>query len=394
MRANNRSEFLEDEELKRHNEDLAREDKRNRSPICRGPPIQVTWTGTARCNMRCPMCQVDRRKGTRQHPDLPRGLLEKIAPHLFPTLRILNLTRRGEPFVDSSLLRIVQLCRKYNVKLDINTNGTLMNRKWSERLMPLLHDVKVSIDGVNSKTFERIRRGAKLGTVLDNVKTFVQVRREILEEGEGPRLQFEVTLMQSNIDQLPDMIRLASEIGVDRVKGYHLFAFWPEFEKESLVNDKSHYNEVYVRSKEVAKELGVETGLALPFLLDGNPPTFEDRKCPRLWRRFWIDFNGDLLPCTHPSRRVLGNVYRDNILEVWNSEAYQTLRKGEDPMCSRCGWLKVSDHESAVPYDDEFLARTWKILDAYRLDKHVEEKPVGGKWDWLWSRRTAQLPLP
>jgi MoaA/NifB/PqqE/SkfB family radical SAM enzyme len=340
------------------------------------------------------MCQVDRRKAAVEYPELTLDKLERIAKEFFPTLKYINLTRRGEPFMDPNFNRIVELCEQYSVKMDINTNGTLMNEKWLSRILPLLSDVKVSIDSPTDDMFERIRTGGKLGAVLDNVRHFIRLRKQMLEPADYPKLSFEVTLMKSNVDQIGSIIKLAQDLGVECVKAYHLFVFHPEFEGESLVFYKERFNQAFKECMELGKELGVEVKMAEPFLLSGKPKILENRTCPRIWRRLWIDFNGDILPCLHPMRRVLGNMNSDNIMDIWNSPAYQGIRKGEDPMCNRCGWLKVSDNKSPIPYDDAFLCHTWKILEDYRTNKAPEEKTIGAEYDVLWSRRTAQMPLP
>jgi len=380
--------------LKEENERLIEEDEKQLSVISHARPERITWTGTVKCNLRCHMCQINRKMPMEKYPDPDIRQLEKIAKILFPTLRYLNLTRRGEPFFDPNFKRIVELCEEYGVKMDINTNGTLMNGRWIPRILPILSDVKVSIDGATDEKFKEIRDGGDLGIVLKNVDRFVKSRKKTLNPGDFPKLSFEFTLMRSNVDHLPNVIRIAHELGVDCVKAYHLFVFRPDFEKESLVFDKERYNKIFHECRDLGKELNVELKMALPFLLSGKPKIFKDRICPRPWRRFWIDFNGDIIPCCHPRRMVLGNINKDDIMKIWNSDKYQRLRSGKEPICSRCGWLKISDHKSPIPYDDAFLYQTWKILEKYRSNAIVKEKTVGGKYDVLWSRRTAQLPLP
>ncbi len=380
--------------LKVENEHIIEEDEKNRSPQSHAKPLRLTWTGTTKCNMRCHMCQVNRRTLDQKYPDLTLEQLERIAQEFFPTLKFINLTRRGEPLVDPNLGRIIELCEQYAVKMDINTNGMLLTENLLPRIIPILSDVKVSIDGATEKIFQQIREGGKLGSVLENVKQFIRLRKEILEPKDYPKLSFELTLMRSNVDHLSKLIQVAHDIGVDCVKAYHLFVFYPEFEKESLVFDKEKYNSIFYQCKNLGKELNIEIKMTEPFFLSGKPKILDNRICPRLWRRLWIDCNGDILPCLHPKRRVLGNINTHNLMEIWNSNDYRVLRNGDDPMCDRCGWLKKSDQESPIPYDDTFFYQTWRILEDYKTKGTSIEKTVGAEYDVLWSRRTAQMPLP
>ena len=378
--------------LKDITDSLLAEDQRRGALVCRGLPRQITWTNTSRCNARCAMCQVDRRKPP--PPDLPIEALEELAPRLFPTMRILNLTRRGEPLVDRNLPRILELCDEYAVKVDVNTNGTRLDREMAIALLPLLHDIKISVDGADSATNDLQREGTHLPAVVENTRVLLDERRRILDKPNWPLVSFEVTLTRSNIDQLPSIVRLAADLGVDTVKAYHAFAFWPEHAAESLVHEKAKYNRVREEAIALSSELGVKARLALPFLMEGPAPDFPRRRCPRLWMRLWIDFNGDVLPCCGPARKVLGNMFNDDIVSLWNRPGWQALRRGGASICVGCGWLREVDRDAPIPMDDAFLVDTGRILDGWRRGQPEVEQPVGAPWDTLWSRRTAQLPLP
>ena len=48
-----------------------------------------------------------------------------------------------------------------------------------------------------------------------------------------------MTLMKSNYRELPALVRLGAELGVHRIKAYHLFSFSAELDAESLMHDLS-----------------------------------------------------------------------------------------------------------------------------------------------------------
>jgi hypothetical protein len=73
--------------------------------------------------------------------------------------------------------------------------------------------------------------GARWESALDNVRTFVAVRDRIAGEGGNRcRVTFQLTFLESNVAELPAMVRLAAELGVDRVKGHHLWAHFDEIQ--------------------------------------------------------------------------------------------------------------------------------------------------------------------
>jgi hypothetical protein len=45
---------------------------------------------------------------------------------------------------------------------------------------------------------------------------------------------FQLTFLESNISELADIVRLAIELGVDRVKGHHLWAHFSQIRELSM----------------------------------------------------------------------------------------------------------------------------------------------------------------
>lgn len=121
--------------------------------------------------------------------------------------------------------------------------------------------MKVSFDGATRATFERFGAGASFEEVCGNVRALtsrlqgVRIRR--------PAVALQMTLMRDNVDELPALVELASELGADRVKAYHLFAFDDGVRPQSLMPMLEHYEQVVrPRTKQRARELGIEVELA------------------------------------------------------------------------------------------------------------------------------------
>ena len=51
--------------------------------------------------------------------------------------------------------------------------------------------------------------------------------------------------------------------------------------------------------------------------------------CSDLWRRMFVWWDGKINPCDvdYKSHLSVGNFYRNNIQELWNSEKYKLLRE-------------------------------------------------------------------
>ena len=117
------------------------------------------------------------------------------------------------------------------MKLNLTTNGSfprLGAEKWAHMLVPITSDIKISWNGACKKTQEKIMENSHWESMLANVRALVAIRdAHCASGGNRCRLTFQVTFMESNVAELPDIIRLAASLGVDRVKGHHLWAHFP-----------------------------------------------------------------------------------------------------------------------------------------------------------------------
>jgi radical SAM protein with 4Fe4S-binding SPASM domain len=80
-----------------------------------------------------------------------------------------------------------------------------------------------------------------------------------------PGFHINATLMRENIEELPTMIRLAKEVGVDQFNAALMIAFSPKMAKSSLFNNKALANACFRRARDVAKELGVRAMIPAEF---------------------------------------------------------------------------------------------------------------------------------
>src|SRR5438067_647247 len=95
-----------------------------------------------------------------------------------PDLDEITLQGLGEPLLAPDLMAMVEYAVERGISVGFNTNGTLLNRPWAERLVEAGVDwIHVSIDGATADTFESIRDGARFDRVVDNLRILVDVRR-------------------------------------------------------------------------------------------------------------------------------------------------------------------------------------------------------------------------
>jgi MoaA/NifB/PqqE/SkfB family radical SAM enzyme len=233
---------------------------------------------------------------------------------------------------------------------------------WAERIVPVTSDVKFSWNGALPETQERIMVGSRWEKSLHNLQHFIEVRNTHAEKGgDYCRVTLQLTFMESNLAELPDIVRLASQLGVDRVKGHHLWTHFPEIKALSLRRNKdsiSRWNRAVEQMREVAKANPLLNGkrvllenihLLAPNATDDLAPGGE---CPFLGREAWIDTTGRFSPCCAPDaqRRTLGEFGNSNdvgLTTIWQGSAYRSLLGNyqDHPLCRACNMRKPREDE-------------------------------------------------
>jgi MoaA/NifB/PqqE/SkfB family radical SAM enzyme len=284
-------------------------------------------------------------------------------------LREIIPSTMGEPLLYNGFEDILSLCKEYSVKLNLTTNGTFPRKtvaEWAGLIAPVTSDVKISWNGSIKETAESIMKGAKFDRVLRNVKEFIRMRDEIASNGGNYcRVTFQLTFLESNIGELPEIVQLAARLGVDRVKGHHLWVHFNEIEQLSLRRSREsieRWNRTVQLAVEAAENCRLPSGervlLENIFPLDPSGDEIAPGAvCPFLGREAWISAEGRFNPCCAPDalRRTLGefgNVTDRRLMDIWRGDGYKGLREKylTNSLCRGCNMRRpkseLSGHAS------------------------------------------------
>lgn len=317
-------------------------------------PWRITFdTNPDTCNLHCVMCeehsphsplQIRRKEAGQPRRVMPIDLIRRVLADAAPNgLREVIPSTMGEPLLYEDFEEIVALCRHYGVKLNLTTNGTfprLGARKWAELIVPVASDVKISWNGATAVTHEAVMLGARWETVLANARAFIAVRdAHAASGGNRCRVTFQLTFLEANVGELADMVRLAIDLGVDRVKGHHLWAHFDAIKDQSMRRSPEairRWNDAVLAARSVAAERPLANGkqiiLENIFLLDetATEDLAPGGPCPFLGQEAWVSATGRFDPCCAPDaqRRSLGdfgNLLERPFMGVWRGQEYRQL---------------------------------------------------------------------
>jgi radical SAM protein with 4Fe4S-binding SPASM domain len=300
------------------------------------PPTELQLEVTGSCNLSCRMCLVAYRPRLGRSASLSVNDVRRLLDDL-PSVRRLTLQGLGEPLLAPDLDAIVIEAVSRGIRVGFNTNGTLLTRARSEALIAAGLDwLHVSIDGARSETFASIRRGGRLETVVNNLRDLLQARAA---SGRAtPWVQMNTVLMRANHTELEALVRLAADIGVDRlwVQGlahefgdvsddatYVQIRGWTEHEQLSPID----VDRLTASAAALARQLGLD--LRVPESAAAPRRDAGERGCEWPWRSAYVNHDGTLQPCCMlmgRDRGKIGNVFERPVSEVWHGAEYVDLR--------------------------------------------------------------------
>jgi MoaA/NifB/PqqE/SkfB family radical SAM enzyme len=329
-------------------------------------PDELQLEITSACNLRCTMCLVSYRPPVNKlagamSPELFARILDEV-----PSLRRLTLQGLGEPLLSPYLLEQLTLAKARGIRTGFNSNATLLTRRRADELVAAGLDwLHISLDGASAGTYEAIRGGADFDTVLKNLAGLVAAKRAA--GSASPWLRVVFVAMRGNVAELPDLVRLLAELGVDELRVQNLshsfddtdpagrYAGIREFTAAQALwsgEDGAAAGAAFAAAREAADRYGLE--LRLPRLSEPSTPDGGDAPpagvtggrpgCTWPWDAAYVTSRGVVQPCCMvmgDDRVALGDLARQSFPEIWYGEPYREFRRrlaGDDPpaVCRGC----------------------------------------------------------
>jgi radical SAM protein with 4Fe4S-binding SPASM domain len=220
--------------------------------------------------------------------------------------------------------QILEYLNNYSLKKYFVTNGMLLD-KFSDDIFNFNVDIiAISLDGASPETNNRIRVKGDFTKVITNIKKIVKRRDEL--KVPYPYMNFVMTLMKENIEELPQMVKLAHDIGIEEVKAVYLTAFNQEMSKSVLFNEVDNVRRIFSETNALGEKYNIK--IKLPYIQGEDIAKDAYHKtCYVVWRDFFLGSDGYVRPCQSTSMKLFHFNKYQNFDEMWNSIEYQDFRK-------------------------------------------------------------------
>ena len=287
----------------------------------------------------------------------------------------------GEPLLHSRFLDMVRLVKERGLRAEVTTNALLLDEAMAAGLLEAgLDQLVVSIDGASAEAFGRVRSGASLDRVVENVRRLHDGRGPNF--GPGTRIGIEFVAMRSNVAELPGLGRLAAQIGATFIIVSNVLAYTPELLGETLYD---HRASVLSGAETTAaprwqlpafdwdERLGAALGEALtrsgPISFFGADQEATRSRCPFVHAEACaVAWHGDVSPCPpllhtytcfvrgrekRMKRWEIGRLPDEALAAIWAKPDYvafrDRVRRFDFPPCTDCGCdLAESNEEDCL----------------------------------------------
>ncbi len=291
-------------------------------------PLKIQWRITERCNLKCLHCYLG---DLSNNIDLEEEKIEMIAKKLASS-QITEITiTGGEALLVKLLPQIVEIFIKNKIKVNIYTNGILLNsfidniiqRKVNPRDISFF----ISLDGLK-ETHEKIRGIGTFDKVINNI---------LYAKKYNCFVTTNTVINKLNYKDIPILYLTLFKLGVDQIQISNVFEIG---NAKNLSLDKESSTWFLNAISEVIKYSGNRLLYAkIPDEEQKNSQIYsiekdktvllgeEKWKCAAGIGKATVTANGDVLCCPFLKESILGNILTEDLREIWNKKERQLFLK-------------------------------------------------------------------
>ena len=328
-----------------------RADKLWRDRSLKAVPTGIGICVTDKCNLGCRYCMRSTFK-----PPKGEFTVEKVKLLLdrMPYVNSVCIMGLAEPLLNPHIADIVRYIKdERGMKVFMTTNGMVPIDDDIMDCLTRVDDFVISIDTFDDETQKFLRPGTSLPVMMGQLMQVLKFKRERgLGVEDNPPIHINAVITRQNFHQTPGLIRMLEPFADELTYLMVDPVTRPDYQdfEEPLMVDRKVFEEYIDKYKKIAKESPLKV-VGFDWMFQ---PSYHWGNCSGSWSAPFVQPNGDMYFCYDYSN-VLGNVFEEDPLKVWNSEKAQEFRRrllSDDPPLKQCrscnfardGWQEGGDY--------------------------------------------------
>ena len=311
----------------------------NRSPLESNLPLSTPWVifvdPSISCNFQCKFCYHSRSviKGIMEW-DLYTKIISDI--QLFEScIKTLRLYGFGEPLINPKFADMVKHAKDIQIaeNIDTTTNGSLFNPKLNLEIIEAgINRINISVIGINTEQYKSFSNySINFEKYVDNIAHLYHNRKQCII---FIKINGDVISKEDQQKFLEIFTPISDGIAIE-----HMMDCWQLPELNIIKN----------------KEVGVY-----------GQPLSHVEICPYILYSYCVQSNGEVSACflDWNKKLIIGNINQNNLVDIWNSDKMNNLRKlmlkmlrSSLPICKSCQQLVSGMPTNIDKYADSLLER-------------------------------------
>ncbi len=246
----------------------------------------------------------------------------------------------GEPLMRDDIFELASHARSRGLRVVMGTNGTLITEDVARKLISSgVSRVAISLDGCDSRVHDSLRRVE--GAFEAAVSGAAACRKT------GLQFQVNATVIRNNLEQIPDMVNSAKQLGAAE---FHLFFLVPTGRGASLEDIRpSEYESMLKQLLPLEKEVGIRIKpTCAPMYMrvakqnGGDAVERYTRGCLAGISYCRVSPEGGVYPCPYLPIEV-GNVRNQSFESIWRDAPLFHQLRDYSMLKGKCGVCEFND---------------------------------------------------
>jgi radical SAM protein with 4Fe4S-binding SPASM domain len=287
----------------------------------RRSPLNVLWAVTPICNLRCIYCFPDARSNMGRCRPRPLDAMLAVADQVAGAKVLKVILSGGECLLFEGVWDIAERLRGFGLTVTMLSNGAAITERVAERALALSLTFGVSLDGPDDRVNAATRGVGAFEGAVRGISLLI---------GADVPVAVLVTVTCHNFDHIERLFALLAALGVDSVTLQDLRPFGTRevYDRTRLTADQEKgLRPLFARLRKVYPLMNIETSEL--FIFSERKTNDLVMQCPAGDHFAYIDFHGDVYPCTSLPSFKLGNVLRGgSLVDLWQrSRSIRALRR-------------------------------------------------------------------
>ena len=254
---------------------------------------------TRKCNLNCIHCW---NNSPKENEEFPFELIKENV-NGFRGLDI-KFTG-GEPLLYNSFIQLLDLCKENEHNIEINTNGTLIDKNVSNILKRYTKRINISLHGSTKEIHEDVtKKYGSYNKTIDGIKTI---------QNSELNSTINYTVMRQNLDDITNMMFLAKKLNVESLRFNILRNCGRGKTLEQILPEEVAVLRKNINNSEIGIKLEKSELYTSGYLMDLDDSKFYG--CGGMRNQVYISSNGDVSPCSL-SKNLIGNIKQEDLVKI------------------------------------------------------------------------------